>query len=515
MCPAISSGDYDDDGYPDLFVCRYQLGTSAVYRNNRGTFERVLTLPFGKQSAEIGVWGDLDKDGAMDLLYERLGSAGAACLSVSAYFNNGDATFTASPRASLVGYGNRSLVDFNNDGFLDVYYSRFAQNRLYRNNGNRTFTLMTASDVGPLANVTTFGGTCWADYDDDGWPDVFVPDLFGSKNLMFRNDRTGRFVSVSNLVTSTSVPAIVGAWGDYDNDGRLDLAVAVVDGTSVVYRNVGNGEFERPAGTPALTGSHNFVAWADYDNDGFLDLFFSGYMSGNKLFRNNGDGTFSQVTTGSIVNERPALGGGSYAGLWFDYDNDGALDLYVINGDDAASIPTSNQLYHNNGNSNAWLRVKLVGTTSNRDAIGAKVRVGTHYANGYRWQRRDIIGGDEDNGNHLTADFGLGNATVVRKLRIEWPSGTVQELINVAPNQILTVIEPRRPVLTLAATPTGFTGTLKADTNQTYQVHASDDLAGGWTVLTNVTSDANGTAYWSDSAVSPQGRRFYKAVKAP
>ncbi len=234
---------------------------------------------------------------------------------------------------------------------------------------------------------------------------------------MFRNDGTGRFVAVSNLVTRTTAPVIGGAWGDYDNDGRLDLCVAALNGTSVVYRNLGNGEFERPAGTPTVTGRHNFAAWADYDNDGFLDLFFSGGKSGNKLFHNNGDGTFTRITTGSIVNELPPLGAGSYAGLWFDYDNDGFLDLYVINGDDASSIPTANQLYHNNGNSNAWLRVKPVGTVSNRDGIGAKVRVQAIYAGQLRWQRRDIIGGDEDNGNHLTADFGLGNATVVSKLR--------------------------------------------------------------------------------------------------
>jgi len=103
----------------------------------------------------------------------------------------------------------------------------------------------------------------------------------------------------------------------------------------------------------------------------------------------------------------------------------------------------------------------------------------------------------------------------VSKLRIEWPSGTVQELSNVAVNQILLITEPRRPVLALEATPTGFTGTLNADSEQSYQIHASEDLAAGWTVLTNITTDQNGTAYWSDSAVSPQGRRFYKAVKAP
>jgi hypothetical protein len=508
-CPAISSGDYDGDGYADLFVCRWQRGTSTVYHNNRdGTFDRVLNLPFGKQTSEIGVWGDLDNDGAMDLLHELLGSMGGTCVSASGYFNNGNVTFTVNQRASVLSYGNRSLVDYNKDGFLDVYYSRFAQNRLYRNNGNRTFTLMTASDVGPVANVTTFGGSCWADFNDDGWPDVYAPHYQGSRSLMFQNDGTGRFVAVSNLVTSTTAPVIVGAWGDYDNDGRLDLCVAAINGgTSVVYRNLGNGEFERPTASPTIAGTHPFAAWADYDNDGFLDLFLAGYRSGNKLFHNNGDGTFTRITTGSIVNELPSLGGGSYAGLWFDYDNDGFLDLYVINGDDASSIPTANQLYHNNGNSNAWLRVKLLGTASNRDGIGAKVRVQATYAGQVRWQRRDIIGGDEDNGNHLTADFGLGNATKVTTLRIEWPSGAVQQFQNVATKQMLTVWEP--PTLCGAVRPDGACElTIKAEPNRAWQIQASSDLL-TWETLTTVTN----TSYqfqFTDPAVAGMDCRFYR-----
>jgi len=115
----------------------------------------------------------------------------------------------------------------------------------------------------------------------------------------------------------------------------------------------------------------------------------------------------------------------------------------------------------------------------------------------------------------LIAHFGLGNAKLVTTLRIEWPSGTVQEMTNVAVDQFLTVIEPRRPVLTVAVTPTQVTGTLTGDTNQVYQLQVSDDAATGWTVMTNVTTDASGKGDWTDAAVAPQDRRFYKAVKTP
>jgi hypothetical protein len=276
-----------------------------------------------------------------------------------------------------------------------------------------------------------------------------------------------------------------------------------------VYRNLGNGEFERPAGTPSLTGTHNFAAWVDYDNDGFLDLFLSGGNSGNKLFHNNGDGKFTGITTGSIVSERPALGGFSYAGLWFDYDNDGFLDLYVINGDDASSIPTANQLYHNNGNSNAWVRVKLVGTVSNRDGIGAKVRVQAIYAGQLRGQRRDIIGGDEDNGNRLSADFGLGNATVVNKLRIEWPSGVAEEFASVAPRQILTIVEPS---LRGSLEPDGkFHVAMTMSTNRVYQLQASTNFV-DWTVLTNCTGSGScePIEYVDPEAPTAGAARFYR-----
>jgi hypothetical protein len=233
-----------------------------------------------------------------------------------------------------------AMADYNRDGLVDLYFTNFgnSKNRLYRNDGNGSFTLMSTKDVGALVNVGSFGGACWADFDDDGWPDLYAGSLQANRSLMFRNDGHGGFVAVTNVVTKTTGPSLSGAWGDYDNDGRLDLCVVRFNGTTTVYRNLGDGQFEQTASAPTLTGIHNSASWADYDNDGFLDLFVSGYMSENKLFHNNGDGSFTRVTTGSVVNDRARGGAGSYTGMWFDYDRDGFLDLYVGNGDDNTSI---------------------------------------------------------------------------------------------------------------------------------------------------------------------------------
>ena len=509
-----SWGDYNGDGFADLFVPRNNVGRPALYRNNHdGTFTPAAStsLPGTTDTWASSAWADLDNDGRPDLVATRYNK------SPSVYFNNGDGNFSP---LSFVGVAPWSIAvaDYNQDGLLDVLLSSGSTSDgpkpcvLFGNNGDRTFTRMSSQQVGSIVSTSTFGAAAWGDYDDDGWPDLYSPHVFALDRI-FHNDGAGRFATVSNLLTQSS--AVAGAWGDYDNDGRIDLCAADWDAPSYVYRNLGNGNFERATIGLPISGNFQSVSWADYDNDGFLDLFLAG--QGNQLYHNNGDGTFTRITTGSIVTDSPVGGDPfwSYSALWFDYDNNGFLDLYVSNGNDPLTANVANFLYHNNANSNAWLKVKLVGTTSNRDAIGAKVRALATYAGQSRWQRRDISSGDGYNGNHLLAHFGLGNAELVTTLRIEWPSGTVQEIPNVATNQMLTVVEPRRPVLALEATPTGFTGMLKADTNQTYQVHASDDLTTGWTVLTNVTSDATGTAVWSDSAPAPHGRRFYKAVKTP
>ena len=242
--------------------------------------------------------------------------------------------------------------------------------------------------------------------------------------------------------------------------------------------------------------------WGDYDNDGYLDLFVvRGQLNNyaNLLFRNNGDGTFTQVKTGSLANDL----GRSPTCAWGDYDNDGFLDLFV-----PRRAGQQNLLYHNNGNSNHWLLVKLAGTTSNRAAIGAKVRA-TAIINGRRMtQMREISGGNRAQ-NDLRAHFGLGNATSVMTLQVEWPSGTVQVMTNLLTNQILTIIEPRRPVLACACDSDGsFVLSVTTDPEQEWRLESSVDLI-TWTPVTDLL--LKGSTELIEQPPLP-GARFYRVT---
>jgi enediyne biosynthesis protein E4 len=490
--------DYDNDGHADLLVQRYASSTDALYRNNGdGTFSRIPKPP-GLAATEdhyTARYCDSDNDGNQDL-FVMIGEA--------RYIAYGDGDWDFSPEyLTDVRPGRPVVADYDRDGLLDAY--RTWGNGLDHSLGNREFvTYFGTQDLGPLGHYT-FGWACCGDFDDDGWPDLFVASLDESRSYLFRNDGNGGFTAVDNLVTQTRAPSLSGAWGDYDNDDRLDLFVAAFNGTSTLYRNLGNGEFERPEGAPTLNGIHNHAYWIDYDNDGFLDLWVSGGWTANKLFRNNGDGSFTQVTTESIVTERPLNNGWTYQVAWFDYNNDGFLDAYVMNGDDNTSIQTANQFFRNNGNGNAWLTVRPVGTVSNRDGIGAKVRVLATYAGTARWQRRDINGGDTGNGNGRYAHFGLGDATKVDTLRIEWPSGTVQEQRNVATNQILTVTEPPRLI------PQGVGKfQIQCWVGQTFDVQCSADLA-TWTTAAIVTN-TTGTLIFEDVEADQHNCRYYRVL---
>jgi hypothetical protein len=214
----------------------------------------------------------------------------------------------------------------------------------------------------------------------------------------------------------------VGAsWGDYDNDGDLDLFVgnAGANENNSLYRNDGGGSFGAiTTGDIVNDGGHTVGScWGDYNNDGDLDLFVANAIAQvNYLYQNNGDGTFTKITSGDIVTE-PSH---SFGCAWGDYNNDGSLDLMVANG--GVHSRRTNLLYQNNGNANNWIHFQCVGTSSNEDAIGAKVRVKTT-----EWQMREV---SSQSGcfsqNSLILEFGLGSAVSVDSVVVEWPSGLVE-----------------------------------------------------------------------------------------
>lgn len=467
-----SWGDYDDDGWLDLFVGSEESSKrNYLFHNDRdGTFTLVdkAAMPKIRSNQHGSAWADYDNDGHLDLIV----TAGNPGISHSMlYRNNGNGTFSWTNNGisndffyyDNPGVHGPSWGDYDNDGLVDLFIGGHdIFNRLFHNDGGGSFTrifdhvLVKDESSGPSSEARA-----WVDYDNDGDVDLFVSNLRVRRprritNVFYRNDGDGLFTLVLDSGLSKFTEDTIGScWADYDNDGFVDLFLTNMQKNSL-YHNEGDGTFKRISSSKTVkdriheSALFGTCAWGDYDNDGFVDLYVTtfeyespnpetpGATLGGFLYHNDGRGGFTKVTEGPVATDLTT--GASGAG-WVDYDNDGFLDLFVTQG--AYSLTgEANLLYHNNGNDHSWLSVKLVGTISNRSAIGAKVRVKAFYRGARRWQVREISGG-EGNGNQqsLNAEFGLGDATTIQTVRVEWPSGITQELHDVAPRQFLTITE--------------------------------------------------------------------------
>jgi hypothetical protein len=532
---ACAWGDYDNDGFLDLFVSNgtHDVGQrNFLYHNNRdGTFTKIISGPIVNDMALFrgAVWVDFDNDGNLDLSVVSHGTRNFL------YRNNGDGTFARVATGIIandlvVESIGGSWVDYDRDGFVDFFVANAggAKNSLYHNNGDGTFSKFDPS----FAIVNDIGDSlscAWADFTNSGWPGLLVSNRQGSRNFLYGNIGGIYFPRlVSSVIESTinsSWDSVGSAWGDYDNDGFLDLFVANGSSTggdakNFLYHNnggdgpwpSGDGEFTKVTSGPIVEDPVRSPAgaWGDYDNDGYLDLFVLNVDRKNLLYHNNGDGTFARVTEGSLVNDG-GPGVNSSGCSWGDYDNDGFLDLFVANGGGPATSPVNNFLYRNNGNSNAWLKVRCVGAVSNRSAIGTKVRVKATIRGKTLWQLREVSVGDGfQSGNPLETHFGLGDATNIDTLRIEWPSGTVQELRNLATRQILTVIEPAR---LLAGMTNGLAQfALKGARGFQYDISASTNLTAWFSVRTVIITNSTGIAQVMDTNAPGSDRIFYRAV---
>jgi enediyne biosynthesis protein E4 len=452
---AAAWGDYDNDGNVDVMTLGHVQGItnsiSQLWHNNGDETFTDVTIQAGLNphngDAHGAGWGDFDSDGYLDL-YIAKGTPKADPNNYNELWrNNGDGTFINIASSSRVtGRSHRTrgayAVDYDRDSDLDIFSTSFdTPNLLFRNDGGLQF-IDVAEEAGLQRNDIENRTAAWADFDGDGLMDVLIT----KSSALFRNRGDGTFLDVTTAAGITqSVDAQSGAWGDYDNDGDLDLYITMGESNGtpiqgILYRNNGDGTF---TDVTAASGAVNTVGalgvtWGDYDNDGYLDLYIvnteTGLTEPNRLFRNNGDGTFTDVASTAGVGGKTGQGRGSDA-TFADYNNDGFLDLFVCNG--AGNTVGPYLLYRNNGNSNEWLKVVLIGQQSNRSGIGAKILL---KAGGGR-QFREYTGQHYMSQNHIPVHFGLGQATIIDSLTIRWPGGITQILHNIAVNQTLTITE--------------------------------------------------------------------------
>ena len=497
--PGVCVADYDSDGWQDIYFVNardlYDRGIkvqNALYHNNGdGTFTDV-TDKAGVPGTGFGlgcVWGDYDNDGHPDLFISQYGRN-------VLYHNNGDGTFSdVTDKAGVAGmefgayfHSGAIFFDYDRDGKLDLYVGSYvalppgaqrycklggvtsscppsvyegSPNILYHNNGDGTFTNVTKK-----AGMYQPGGKNLAvgvgDYDNDGWPDLFVAND-GINAYLYHNQRNGTFREEGSLrgMAFTSqglaMAAMCISLGDYDNDGWLDLYISDFQGNSDhIWRNDEEGQFDEVSDSAGLTVSTRNVlsfggGFFDYDNDGWLDLFIANghvypeieqtspethYKQINSLFHNNGHGKFVDVTRVSGNGfDTPHVGRGV---AFADFDNDGFVDVVVANNNDAPL------LLHNSGeNGNHFASFKLVGIKSNRDGVGARVKI---TVNGLSQIREIDGGGSYMSQSDLRAHFGLGTAVKIDRLEIAWPSGRKQIFSDIVADQFYKIQEDKNEI---------------------------------------------------------------------
>jgi hypothetical protein len=490
--------DYDNDGYLDIFftngatIPSLAKDSSAfynrLYHNNRdGTFTDV--------TAHAGVRGEGYSMGVAVADYDNDGWADIYVTGVNRnilYHNNHDGTFsdvTARAAVSGVSGGKKQLsvsaawVDYDNDGYLDLFVTNYLDwsaetskvcgdpgkrltcppslyageaSILYRNNGDGTFTDVSTS-TGIAGQIGKGMGVAIADYDGDGWMDIFVAND-NERNFLFRNKAGKGFeeVGVESLVAYTEDGVPVSSMGvdfrDWNNDGRPSLFVTALGGeTFPLYRNDGQGLFSIET-YPAGIGFASFrmSGWGagidDFDNDGYKDLFSANshvsanadidpqqhYLQANAVFRNLGNGTFADVSAqaGAAMQARAAHRGCAFG----DLNNDGRMDVVV-----SAIGSPAELLYNISTDKNHWISIQAVGVKSNRDGIGTQIKVTGE--SGLVQYNHVTTAGSYASSSDKRVHFGLGADASIKEIELRWPSGTVQTLHNVKADQLLKIVE--------------------------------------------------------------------------
>ena len=461
--------DVDLDGDLDLFSVGIQT-EHALYRNDGDPrAARFIDISAAQGLADPrGGWAasaaDFDNDGDDDLFVSRDAWEGEAPNSL--YRNDLGKFYDIAEQAGMadsIDSFTAAWLDFDLDGYLDLYIANGIsgsgrENSLLHNQKNGTF-LNVAAEVGVADSNKTIG-TAAGDFDNDGLVDLYSVNI-GDLNRLYRNIGDGAFTDVAEAagVLFPVEGSYVAFFFDLDNDGQLDLFVStmsafpdvlnsLVTGEAIepnrpfLYRNMGDGTFTDiavPAGLARSFGSMAATA-GDIDNDGFVDIYLANggpqlsRLEPNVLFRNMGDGTFADVTATSGTG---SLGKG-HGSTFADFDQDGDLDLYAGLGGHYDADVWPNILYRNDGPTHHYIEVELIGTRANRNGLGARV---TAHAAGRQISavRQSGFGFGTSNGPAL--HLGLGSATRVDSLHVQWPGGTLQRFFDLPINCSIRIVE--------------------------------------------------------------------------